>query len=167
MRGGIFPQSRSLLCGANGNWWSLSPSTSVSCAQFQMEPSSQRGYVLIPASVTWQMAVELARTYTFGKNLGQLALVSTAAENNVVQSLFSSYNTSMTGWLGGARDELGVNNGIFWHSNPNYGLKLFSGSANNNGSVIPGMYANFLSDQPDFVNDGLAITSAGKWVWNS
>jgi hypothetical protein len=128
-----------------------------------MEPASQRGYMLIPASVTWQVAVELARTYAFGKILGQLALISTAAENDVVQSLFSSYDSSMFGWLGGARDELGVNNGIFWHSYPSYGVKLFSGPVYTNGSVNPDMYANFLDNQPDFVTGGLAITSAGKW----
>ena len=158
------PDSLALSCAANGTWdWSSSDG-SKSCTTIRVDPNSQRGYLFVPQLVTWPMAVELARSYFFGRAVGQLAILSSANENSLAISAIEASGSSSPAWLGAARDELNISAGIFWQSVPSYKTQLFVGSDASNGSVVPNMYSNFAPSAPDLLSGALALDSfTGLW----
>lgn len=67
-------------------------------------------------------------------------------------------------WLGAARNEYLMAEGVIWTAYPRAGQTIFeNGTTPLDGAFVPGMYQNFMGNTPDTLGGGVAMQSDGLW----
>jgi uncharacterized delta-60 repeat protein len=135
------------------------------------DSTGAHSYEIVLGSHTWEQALGAAATQTYDGATGYLAVVTSAAEQQLIQDFLTAHPFDVSGaWLGGADSE--VEGQWKWMAGPESGQQFWTGNAN--GSATNGSYANWdLTAAPPQPNtDGGAESEDYLWMtvnanWNN
>jgi hypothetical protein len=155
LQGPDIPSNQRLRCKKTGGWVVVASSICENVSTADID--SDAFYVTKNTKTTWPAAFHLSQLYTFRGHTGALAVI----ENAFVNDLLTALTQWGAVWIGGGRDEVNIDKGLFWAFPPLEDVKIYGNSV-----ITPGIFTNFELGQPDNNGGGLCITNYSFWAVN-